>query len=202
MTRVLILHGWTNRRPEGHWQRHLAGELRANGHIVSYPQMPNPDEPILSEWLGVLCAELEMLGEVGERASEELVVVAHSLGCIAWMQASAHNLLSEIPNRLLLVAPPERQPVPMPAFETFVMNHYSDAEIREIAVRAAKTITVVGSDSDVWQPSGIQAGVADMLGVTAHVIPGAKHFSHLDGFHRWQGVIDWVQNPSANIKLV
>jgi uncharacterized protein len=202
VTRVLILHGWTNRRPEGHWQRHLAGELRANGHIVSYPQMPKTDEPILSEWLEVLTAELAMLGEVGVRSSEELVVVAHSLGCIAWMQASAHNALSEIPNRLLLVAPPERQPVPMPAFETFVMNHYTDAEIREIADRSTRSITVVGSDQDVWQPSGIQAGVADMLGVTAHVIPGAKHFSHLDGFHRWQGVIDWVQNPNANIEVV
>ena len=37
----LILHGWQNHRPEGHWQRWLAGELEARGHVVRYPQLPD-----------------------------------------------------------------------------------------------------------------------------------------------------------------
>ena len=201
MARVLIIHGWTNRRPEGHWQRALAGELREQGHLVSYPQMPNPDLPQLSEWLEIVSAELAMLREVGSRTGEELVVIAHSLGCITFLQAAAHGLLEEIPNRLLLVAPPERQPVTLAEFETFVMQQPDD-EIRAISKKAANSLTLVGSDADVWQPSGIQAGVGDMLGVQAVVIPGAKHFSHHDGFHHWQGVIDWVNDPAADLTRV
>ena len=61
MARVLIIHGWTNRRPEGHWQRRLASALRDQGHIVSYPQFPNTDDPQLSEWLEVAVAELQRI---------------------------------------------------------------------------------------------------------------------------------------------
>jgi predicted alpha/beta hydrolase family esterase len=59
MAKVLIIHGWTNHRPVGHWQRSLAAALRDQGHLVSYPQLPNADQPILDEWLEVLAAELE-----------------------------------------------------------------------------------------------------------------------------------------------
>lgn len=31
----LILHGWQNHRPEGHWQRGLADALAARGHHVA-----------------------------------------------------------------------------------------------------------------------------------------------------------------------
>jgi len=201
MARVLILHGWTNRRPEGHWQRFLAGELRQQGHIVSYPQLPNPDEPQLEAWLEVITDELRMLGEVGDRSEEELVVISHSLGCITWLQAADRGLISELPNRLLLVAPPEPQPETFPGFASFVMP-FDIPRIKKAVHSGAKEVTLVGSDSDVWQPSGIQAGVGDIVALQAIVVEGAKHFSHSDGFHRWQGVIDWVNDPSADLTKV
>ena len=52
--RFLLLHGWQNRRPEGHWQFWLAERLRARGEQVLYPQLPRPDEPRLEEWIEVL----------------------------------------------------------------------------------------------------------------------------------------------------
>ena len=64
MAKVLILHGWTNRRQPGHWQRHLANELRKQGHIVAYPQFPNTDQPKLGEWQELLAAELDILAEI------------------------------------------------------------------------------------------------------------------------------------------
>lgn len=201
MARVLIIHGWTNRRPEGHWQRFLAGELRDQGHIVAYPQLPDADDPKLDAWLEVVLAELKMLGEVGERSNEELVVIAHSLGCITWIQAADKGLISELPARLLLVAPPEPQPEAFPGFASFVMP-YDLERIKNSVHSGAKHVTLVGSDSDVWQPSGIQAGVGDIVGLQAVVVEGAKHFSHSDDFHRWQGVIDWVNDPSADLTKV
>ena len=202
MARVLIIHGWTNRRPFGHWQRNLASALREQGHIVSYPQLPNTDNPKLSEWLEVIIDELNMLNEVGERASEELIVVAHSLGCITWLQASDRGLLPSKADRLLLVAPPEPQPTGTTSpFESFVME--PDYErIRRAVHDSAGSVELVGSDADPWQPSGIQAGVGDLIGLQAHIIPGAKHLSLTDGFSQWQGVIDWVNDPHADLTKV
>ena len=199
MSKVLIIHGWTNRRPVGHWQRSLAAALRDQGHLVSYPQLPNPDQPILDEWLEVLTAELDQFDEVASRASEPLIVLAHSLGCVAWMQLADRGLLKQPADRVLLVAPPE--PAPISPVPTFVMD-LSEGRAERLVKGSAREVTLVGSDADVWQPSGIQAGVGDMIGLEAVVVHGAKHFSTLDGFTQWQGVIDWVNDPSADLTKI
>ena len=199
MSKVLIIHGWTNRRPVGHWQRSLAAALRDQDHLVSYPQLPNPDQPILDEWLEVLTAELDQFDEVASRASEPLIVLAHSLGCVAWMQLADRGLLKQPADRVLLVAPPE--PAPISPVPTFVMD-LSDGRAERMIKGSAREVTLVGSDADVWQPSGIQAGVGDMIGLEAVVVHGAKHFSTLDGFTQWQGVIDWVNDPSADLTKI
>ncbi len=199
MAKVLIIHGWTNRRPAGHWQRSLAATLRDQGHLVSYPQLPNPDQPLLDEWLEVLTAELDQFDEVASRASEPLIVLAHSLGCVAWMQLADRGLLKQPADRVLLVAPPE--PAPISPVPSFVMD-LSDGRAERVVKGSAREVTLVGSDADVWQPSGIQAGVGDMIGLEAVVVHGAKHFSTLDGFTQWQGVIDWVNDPSADLTKI
>lgn len=199
MAKVLIIHGWTNRRPVGHWQRNLAATLRDQGHLVSYPQLPNPDQPLLDEWLEVLTAELDQFDEVASRASEPLIVLAHSLGCVAWMQLADRGLLKQPADRVLLVAPPE--PAPISPVPSFVMD-LSDGRAERVVKGSAREVTLVGSDADVWQPSGIQAGVGDMIGLEAVVVHGAKHFSTLDGFTQWQGVIDWVNDPNADLTKI
>ena len=199
MAKVLIIHGWTNRRPVGHWQRNLAATLRDQGHLVSYPQLPNPDQPLLDEGLEVLTAELDQFDEVASRASEPLIVLAHSLGCVAWMQLADRGLLKQPADRVLLVAPPE--PAPISPVPSFVMD-LSDGRAERVVKGSAREVTLVGSDADVWQPSGIQAGVGDMIGLEAVVVHGAKHFSTLDGFTQWQGVIDWVNDPNADLTKI
>ena len=199
MARVLIIHGWTNKRPVGHWQRRLAAALRAQGHVVSYPQLPNPDDPQLDDWLEVVEAELAQLAEVEGREGEELVVVAHSLGCVTWMHVALRETQPELVSRLLLVAPPERSPIsPLPSF----LVQQDDATLAEALFKSTRSVVLVGSDSDPWQPSGIQTGVGDPLGLQAVVVHGAKHFSTLDGFSQWHGVIDWVNDPSADLTKI
>ena len=77
---VLILHGWTNRRPEGSWQRQAAVALRQTGHQVHYPQLPNPDEPRFADWAEVTLNELAQIAEANR--GEEVVVIGHSLGAV------------------------------------------------------------------------------------------------------------------------
>ena len=103
----LILHGWENHRPAGHWQRWLAGELESRGAVVRYPQLPEPDMPVLEHWIDALESEL--------RATDpaSLTVIAHSLGCLLWLAYAARRASGGVPGsegpvarRLVLVAPP------------------------------------------------------------------------------------------------
>ena len=50
----LVLHGYTNRRPEGHWQRRLVTTLRSEGELVVYPALPDTDDPHLDPWVDVV----------------------------------------------------------------------------------------------------------------------------------------------------
>jgi predicted alpha/beta hydrolase family esterase len=196
MAKVLILHGWTNRRQQGHWQRHLATALRQQGHIVAYPQFPNTDEPKLDEWQELLAAELDILAEI---ETGETVVIGHSLGCINWIQGAATALIKTPVDRVLLVAPAD----PRMLGEVEGLN----VELTNPAVVSAlhastSSLTVLASDKDKWTPRGIKATFGEPLGVEPVIMPGAGHLSLDDGFGYWVGVINWVNDPSADLTEV
>lgn len=193
MAKVLILHGWTNRRQSGHWQRHLAKALREQGHIVAYPQFPNTDQPKLDEWQGLLAAELDILAEI---ESGETIVIGHSLGCINWIQGASTGLITEPVDRVLLVAPAD--PLVLGEVENLNVD-LSDPAVAEATRASTASLTVLASEKDKWTPRGIQATFGDPLGLTALILPGAGHLSLDDGFGFWQGVIDWVNDPKADL---
>ena len=193
MAKVLILHGWTNRRQQGHWQRHLATALREQGHIVSYPQFPNPDAPKLDEWQELLGAELDILAEV---SADETVVIGHSLGCVNWIQGASTGLISKPVDRVLLVAPAD----PRMLGEIEGLNvDLNSPEVAAATHASTASLTVLASDKDKWTPRGIQATFGEPLGLEAVILPGAGHLSLDDGFGFWQGVIDWVNDPKADL---
>ena len=193
MAKVLILHGWTNRRQQGHWQRHLATALRQQGHVVVYPQFPNTDAPKLDEWQELLAAELDILAEV---EGGETIVIGHSLGCINWIQGAATGLIARPVDRLLLVAPAD--PRMLGEIEGLKVS-LTDPEVSSALHTSTASITILASDKDKWTPRGIQATFGEPLGVEAVIMPGAGHLSLDDGFGHWQGVIDWVNNSKADL---
>lgn len=193
--RVLILHGWTNRRPEGGWHRILASELRKRGHQVLYPQFPSTDNPTLEDWQELLLSELELLHEAGDG---ETVVIAHSLGCVNFIHAAVEGKISKQIDRVLFVAPAD--PDLLGEIKGLNVN-LAKGSTKDSLHAVAKHLTVVGSDADKWTPNGIQETFGHTLGVEAIVIEGAQHFSRDQGWGHWQGVIDWVIDPAADITI-
>lgn len=202
MARVVIGHGYTNTRPEGHWQRYLATELRAAGHQVFYPQFPNPEAPDAAAWQALLAAETALAADLatGSFGAEvgELIYIGHSLGGVNWLLAASRQALPAKFDRVLLVAPAD--PAMLGRIPGFDLN-LADPQLPARVTEATANLTLIGSDSDPWSPNGIQRTFADPLGLTAKIQPGAKHFSKDDGFGRWHGVIDWVGNPEADLTL-
>ena len=188
----LIIHGFENHRPENHWHRHLATNLRARGHQVAYPQLPNPDQPVLSQWLEVVDTELQLMKE---SSAKSVTVIAHSLGCITWLQYLQKHSSPMTVDRVLLVAPADPQMIAEVA-PTFVTNF----QIADSAnMLNAQNPTLLSSDADPWLPRGVAETFAQPLGLTPLIWQGAGHLSRDDGFGYWQGVIDWAQDSSQNL---
>lgn len=75
MKRVIIVHGWGS-FPQNDWFPWLEDELKKRGFEVIVPAMPNPEEPVIEDWVKALTAA------VGE-PDEETYFVGHSIGCQA-----------------------------------------------------------------------------------------------------------------------
>jgi predicted alpha/beta hydrolase family esterase len=70
--RVFIIHGYQGYPEEG-WFPWLKRELERAGYDVALPRMPNPDHPVIAEWIGFIS------GLVGE-PDPGTVLVGHSIG--------------------------------------------------------------------------------------------------------------------------
>jgi predicted alpha/beta hydrolase family esterase len=187
--RFLVLHGWQNRRPSGHWQWQLTEALRASGEHVLYPQFPSPDEPSLAGWTELLRAELAQLGS-GER-----VVVAHSLAVSLWLSAAGTLTADERVDRVLLVAPPAPEVLSRyPEVEEFARIPRDPAAL----AHAAASTRLAASDDDPYWPGGA-APVFAGLGLDVDVLPGAAHLDLDAGYGRWPAVEAWCRDPETQL---
>ena len=189
-----MLHGWTNRRPEGHWMRLTAAALRNQGHQVWYPQFPNPDTPNPTEWQDLLRQESNMMDEV---EAGEKIVIAHSLGTINFLYGALTDLFSKPFDRALLVAIPD----PAMTSETTGIEgepmDFRNPALKPQMNKWAGSVTAVASDKDRWQPNG--KDFYQPLGLETIEVKGAGHFSLDDGWGSWRGLETWVEtaNPQA-----
>ena len=187
-TSALILHGYANHRPPGHWQRLLADDLRSAGVDVRYPQLPDPDAPDWARWRGAVADEVATL------SGRCPVVIAHSLA--AWVLL---DLLGDADllggTRILLAAPAARSVVsgiaPIAAFD----RGHDDATLAAVVTRHGGT-EVVCSDDDPYWPGGA-ADWARHLGATVHPLTGQGHLALDDGYGRWSSVGDWVHRGGS-----
>jgi hypothetical protein len=184
----LILHGWQNHRPEGHWQHWLADRLTGLGHRVTYPQLPEADDPDLEVWLGELARHLEELDGSGER-----VVVAHSLSAVLWLHAAARGLKQlRYADRVLLVAPPS--PATLASFPE--VSAFAPPALDAPLPGPARL--VAGTD-DPYCPEGADSVYAEPLGLPADIIPGAAHLDLDAGYGPWPAVLDWCLTGTTSL---
>lgn len=181
--RFLVVHGWQNHRPAGHWQRWLTESLRSAGEQVLYPQLPDPDLPSLDAWRAVLRAELDMLGD-GER-----VVICHSLGCLLWLQHAQTARPQDVVDRVLLVCPPGPSTLPaeLGAFTA------GPLDAAAVAASARRSVELVCTDADPWCPEGAAALYGRALDLPVHVVEGAGHLSLDEGYGPWPAVERWAR---------
>lgn len=184
MTTYLILHGFQNHRPPGHWQHWLADRLRERGHEVRYPQLPEPDAPVLADWLAAL-------EEHGRRPADgEFVVLAHSLSVLLWLRAGERRPDAD---RVLLVAPPSpRVTASIPAIAAF-------ADGLDLAEQGLAARLVYG-EGDPYCPEGADVHYGTPLGLDTDLVPGGEHLDLDAGYGDWASLLEWCEDPDVRVK--
>jgi uncharacterized protein len=186
----LLLHGVEHHQPAGHWLYRLAESLRGRDESVSYPQLPEADEPSLERWLETLAAELASPGD-GPR-----IVVCHSLGCLLWLHHCSRATPVQQVDRVLLVAPVSPR-VLWPAVGSF--RSMPELDAAALAAAARSGVRVVCSDDDPYCPEGAQRLFAAPLGLETDLIPGGGHLSEADGYGSWPSMTAWCLDAEVRI---
>lgn len=191
VNRILFLHGYTSQRPAGHWMRLSAAALRNHGHQVWYPQFPNPDFPKTQDWQALLAQESKMMDEV---LGGDKIVIAHSLGAVNWLLGALTDRFDKPFDRVLLVAIPDPiATAEAPGIEGEALD-FDHPRLGPQIQKWGKSIQVLASDKDRWQPNG--TAFYRSLELETTTVSGAGHFTLGDGYGIYSGLIDWVN--SAN----
>jgi predicted alpha/beta hydrolase family esterase len=159
--------------------------LRATDAQVSYPDLPDADQPQLRSWLEALDGELDAL-------ASPPVVLCHSLACLLWLHHAAAGGRSAA--RLLLVAPPS------PQSELEPLQGFLGAPLDVEALRASapEGVRLVCSDDDPYCPEGAAQAYA-ALRVPTDVIPGRGHLNPDAGLGPWPQVEAWAREGVAPV---
>lgn len=165
MTTYLIIPGLGNSGPK-HWQSRFE-RISENCHRIN---QDNWDEPVCAEWI----ARIDQA--VVERGAENVVLVAHSLGCLTvahW--AKTHN---RVIKGALLVAPsdPETE-----QYQTFTSTGFTPVPLQRLPFRTI----VVSSSDDPWVSEARARQFAEAWEAEFVDVVLAGHISTDDGYGHW-----------------
>lgn len=177
---AFVFHGY-GATPEDHWFGWLAAELGHKGIPAAVPALPNPLDPKPHSWE-------KAVGDALGRPDEGWIVVAHSLGCLAVLR-----YLQSLPGNwrlgTLVLVSGFTEPLPaLPELDDFVGD---GCDVSGLADRVGRII-VIRSDNDALVPPAHTGRLAERLGVSARVVPGAGHFLAAEGFLELPVVLDAV----------
>lgn len=183
MKRAIIIHCWGGAANYA-WYPWAKSKLEEQGYQVTVPDMPNTDEPQLTEWLPTL------QGLIGQ-PDEELVLIGHSLGTVTIMRYLETLPADQQINKVILVAGFTDQ-LGYRELDNFFETRLS---FKDIKPHAKNGFVVIQSDDDPF--ISVQYGIRLKEELDAKLIikHSAKHMSGaVDGEEAYTELPEVVEN--------
>ncbi|MFW0789150.1 RBBP9/YdeN family alpha/beta hydrolase [Gordonia sp. CPCC 205333] len=166
--RAIIVHGYLGNSGK-HWFGSLTSELTQAGIAARAVDLPDPTQPRLDDWIEHLD------GQIGQ-PDPELLLIAHSLGCVT-TTAYLRQLTSPFALGGLVTVAPFYEKLPtLPELDGFIsaIDEPPDG-LREISSKILQRI-VIRSDDDPYVPVAHSNRYAQCLDAAVIVDPNAEHF--------------------------
>lgn len=172
--RVIIVHGWGG-TPQENWFPWLRKELESKGFEVIAPQLPDPENPRIFNWI-------PKLAEVVGRSDENTFFVGHSMGC----QTIARYLEALPENKkvggAIFVAGFFKRLTGIEDGEKEIEKHWLDSPIdfKKVKSHLSKSVAIF-SDNDPYVPLDNQNDFKDKLGSEIIIERNMGHFNKSNG---------------------
>ena len=173
--KVLILHGWGG-SAYPHWQARTAMKLIQNNYEVSFPTLPNVDNPTLEDWLSSLYKEIKHFNPD--------IVVCHSLANILWFHYVSKYDTKTL-DKLMLVSPVS-QTCDIEELKTF----FPYPEPKDLR---AKEIIMVGSTNDKYMCVDEIMDLQSELNIGLKILDEAGHINAESGYGELSCAYDWIK---------
>lgn len=183
--RIIIVHGWEG-SPQGNWFPWLKDKLEGEGYEVIVPAMPNPNLPVMQEWLA-------KLSSVIKKPDENVYLVGHSLGVIAilrYLESLGQN--DKIGGAVLVAGFPE--PIGYEELNSFFHKPLDYDHIKRIV----KKFVAIHSDNDPYVPLQNGQLLKDKLGAELVIIKNGGHLNAESGYTELPIVFEVLKEMSKN----
>ena len=177
MKRIVLVHGWEG-YPKEAWFPWFKKQMELKGFGVEVPQMPNPDNPRMDEWVSKLA---ELVGS----PDRDTYLIGHSLGCIIILR-----YLENISGKGFIGG------------AVLVAGFTNSLEIKEIrdffekpvdwekVLSACPKFTAIHSDNDPYVPMKHADIFKDKLCAKIVVQHGKGHMGGSDNMKEFQPAVD------------
>ncbi len=174
MKKVFIIHGFEG-RPNGGWRPWLMAELEKQDVYACALALPNPDEPLCTEWVE------EISRQIAAHKQDEIYLVGHSLGVPAILRYLETADAQNIRGAVLVAGPCEKN-------ENKKLDSFLEApfDFERITSRC-NNFAIIHGDTDPLVP--IQQGeyLSERLQAPLSVV---KDGGHLNGSAGWYALPD------------
>lgn len=174
MKNVYIIHSWGG-SPNEQLHKWLKHELQKKRYEIIAPEMPNPEHPIINDWVNKLT-------EVVNNPHKDVILVGHSIGCQTILRyLEKLNTLDRV-GGVVLIAPwltlknlesDEEWLIAKPWIETSI----SFASV----IKHTPKITAIFSDNDPFVPFENKKLFEQKFGAESIIEHKKGHFTEEDG---------------------
>jgi len=175
--RVLILHGWQG-SPSPHWQTFLQAQLLTNNYEVSFPMLPNKDNPDLDLWLMTLDFQIQTF--------KPEIIICHSLANILWFHYVNQNKMTYELEKLMLVSPVS------PLCKIEELKSFFPYQVPNDL--KAKNKIMASSDNDPYITIDELYELSNHLSIGLKIIEGAGHINTESGYGKLSCAYDWISS--------
>lgn len=190
MKKVYIVHGWDGspNEPLFVW---LDKNLSENGYEVKRLSMPNPETPVIKDWIDALDKEINL--------DENTILVGHSVGCQAVMRFLEYKNISFKIKGILLLAPwmhLDQTTIEEEGEEVVeIAKPWMETPIDFEKVKtSSENVTAIFSDDDVFVPISEEKFFAEKLGAKTIMEHEKGHFSPAENISELPSALNEIIN--------